>query len=135
MFGENQEIPIDSVGQQSESEAKRALQVTRNMQAIEGVLQEPRRSLRPGDKRPASPSRETPPEDRRDRERRGLDLRRDKDRERMGEPHGLTIGESQDRDLIDPEGERMTGREHREQVQMTRHIDPGRIGRRLRVPE
>ena len=59
------------MGEQKEWDAKRAVLVTRNLQAIEGILQEPSSYPRPRDKRPASPTRESPSTQYRERETKG----------------------------------------------------------------
>ena len=69
MFGENQDVPTDEIGTQKEWDAKRAVLVTRNLQASEGILQDPSSHPRPGDKRPASPPRDCPATQQRERER------------------------------------------------------------------
>ena len=40
MFGENQDVPLEEMGEQKEWNAKRAVLVTRNLQAIEGTRTE-----------------------------------------------------------------------------------------------
>ena len=62
-------MPTDEIGAQKEWDAKRAVLITRNLQASEGILQEPSSHPRPGDKRPASPPRDSPTTQQRERER------------------------------------------------------------------
>ena len=71
MSGENRDAPTDEIGTQKEWDAKRAILVTRNLQASEGILQEPSGHPRPGDKRPASPPRDSSTTQQRERERKG----------------------------------------------------------------
>ena len=58
---------------------QRAVLVTRNLQAIEGTQQEPSSYRRPGDKRPASPTRESPSTQYREREREKAPRRKVRD--------------------------------------------------------
>ena len=74
MFGANQDVPLEEMGEQKEWDAKRAL-VTRNLQAIEGTLQEPSSYRQPGDRDPlrlpARARRQGERERERERERKG----------------------------------------------------------------
>ena len=96
MFGENRDVPVDEMGEQKEWDAERAVLVTRNLQAIEGILQEPSSYPRPGDKRPASPTRESPSTQYRERERKGSG--RESSRTGVGDTrHGKGAGKKGER--------------------------------------
>ena len=55
MFGENQDVPLEEMGEQKEWNAKRAVLVTRNLQAIEGTRTEQLPSARRQETRFAYP--------------------------------------------------------------------------------
>ena len=89
MFGENRDVPAEEIGVQKEWDAKRAVLVTRNLQASEGIFQEPNVHPRPGDKRPASPPHDSPTTQQRERKGAGRESSRVGDRDtRQGKGAG-----------------------------------------------